>query len=77
MEQLGFTSLFREWKIASITLIMWFNWVATALSYYGLAFSSVNLSGDVFVSFFLSALIEVPSYVFCALVRSKLVYTKY
>ena len=47
---------------------MWFNWIATTLSYYGLGFSSVNLSGDIYVSYFLSALIEIPSYIFCSLV---------
>jgi hypothetical protein len=33
------------------------------MCYYGLAMSSVNLSGNIYTNFILSALIEIPSFV--------------
>ena len=41
--------------------------VAT-MCYYGLSMNSVNLAGNTYVNFVLSAFIEIPSYIFCILV---------
>lgn len=41
------------------------------LGYYGISMSSTSLGGDVFVSFILTALIEIPSYIFCILVMDR------
>ena len=42
-----------------------------SMSYYGLTLSSVELSGDIYINFFLSALMEIPAYIICLLVRRK------
>jgi hypothetical protein len=40
--------------------------MATTVCYYGLSFSSTELSGDPYVNFWLNVFIEVPSYVAAA-----------
>ena len=54
--------------MAKISLIMFYNWMAATIGYYGLSFLSVHLSGDIYINCILSALIEIPSYLFCLLV---------
>ena len=68
-EQLGLKSLFDRWYMAKISLIMFYNWMAATIGYYGLGMFSVHLAGDIYVNFVLSALIEIPSYIFCVLVN--------
>ena len=68
-EQLGLKSLFNRWYMAKISLIMFYNWMAATIGYYGLGMFSVHLAGDIYVNFVLSALIEIPSYIFCVLVN--------
>ncbi len=61
-----------------ITLVLWVDWIVISMAYYGLAFTSVSLSSDIYVSFVLTALIEIPSYIAAVLVmgdRAKL-YTQ-
>jgi len=41
------------------------------MCYYGLSMSSVNLSGNIYVNFILSAVIEIPSYLVRLQVSSK------
>ena len=66
-KQLGFASLFSRWYVAKNTIIMFVNWIVTTMCYYGLSLNSVNLVGDTYVNFVLSAAIEIPSYIFCVL----------
>ena len=66
-EQLGLKSLFNRWYMAKISLIMFYNWMAATIGYYGLGMFSVHLAGDIYINFVLSALIEIPSYIFCIL----------
>ena len=47
---------------------MFVNWLVATMCYYGLSMGSVNLSGNTYVNFILSAVIEIPSYLFCILV---------
>ena len=68
-EQLGLKSLFNRWYMAEISLIMFYNWMAATIGYYGLGMFSVHLAGDIYINFVLSALIEIPSYIFCVLVN--------
>ena len=63
--KLGFRFLFSDSTVSLITLVQWANWVVVSMAYYGLGFTSVNLSSDPYISFVLSALIEIPSYLFC------------
>ena len=45
--------------IALTTVILGINWLVVDLCYYGLSLNSVNLAGDIFTNFVLSALVEV------------------
>lgn len=45
-----------------------YQWFSTSMAYYGLVFASTSLSGDPYVNFTVSALMEIPGYVFTALV---------
>lgn len=51
-------------SVRSITLVMFFCWPVVALVYFGLSMSMANLNGDLFTSFILSSLVEIPSYLF-------------
>ena len=48
-------------------LIMFVNWIAVVLCYNGLTLNSVNLGGNIYLNMALGVMIEVPSYLFCAL----------
>ena len=57
---------------AANTVILFTNWIASTLGVYGLGFNSVNLGGDIYVAFVLTAFIEIPSYIFLVLVVDRL-----
>lgn len=44
--------------------VMCFAWIAVAMSYYGISFSSANLSGDFHINFELLMIVEIPSHFF-------------
>ena len=78
---LGLKDLFKNSEIRKITLVMFVNWIVCSLGYYGISLGAANLGGDVFVSNILLALIEIPSYIFCALISDywgrKTVFIRY
>lgn len=39
-----------------------------AFVYYGLSFNTNDLGGDPFINFFISASVEIPAYIFAAIV---------
>jgi len=45
-------------------LIMFVAWIASIMSYYGISFSASNLSGNFFINYELSMVIEIPAYFF-------------
>lgn len=47
------------------TLIIFFNWMVVSMGYYGLSLNTGNLSGDFYLNFFLSGLVEFPAYTLC------------
>ncbi|KAK3734884.1 hypothetical protein RRG08_038910 [Elysia crispata] len=47
------------------SLIVLFNWFAASIVYYGLNLKAGDLSGDIYLNFFLLALVEFLSYFFC------------
>ena len=67
-EQLGFLHLFKGRKVTTYTLVMFLNWMVATLVYYALSLNSVNLAGNTYINFALSAFVEIPSYIFCVLV---------
>jgi len=55
--------LFTNRTIFKNSLIMWTNWIVATLGYFGLCLTATELSSDPFVSFIISALVEIPSFV--------------
>lgn len=53
--------------MARISSVLFLNWITATMCYYGLTMLSVNLTDDIYLAFVLSALIEIPSYIFCVL----------
>ena len=49
--------------IALTSAILGLNWLVVDFCYYGLSLHSVNLSGDLFTNFVLSACVELPAVV--------------
>ena len=78
---LGLKDLFRNSEVRKITIVMFVNWIVCSLGYYGISLGAANLGGDVFLSNILLALIEIPSYIYCALVSDywgrKTVFIRY
>lgn len=72
VENLSLKSLFVPAYMSKISTIMFLNWMCATMCYYGLIMNSVNLLGNIYVNFVLSALIEIPSYIFCVLVMDRL-----
>lgn len=59
--------VFRHSVMRRSIFIMFVNWIVVTLGYYGLSMISVSIGNDAFSSAILSALIEIPSYVFVTL----------
>ena len=78
---LGLKDLFKNSEVRKITIVMFVNWIVCSLGYYGISLGAANLGGDVFLSNILLALIEIPSYIYCALVSDywgrKTVFIRY
>jgi len=67
VEELGFRDLFANKDITIMTIVMLFNWPIVTLGYFGLGLSMAELGDNIFVSFILGALVEVPGYLLCTL----------
>jgi len=62
-EKLTILDLISSKGLALTTAILSLNWLVVDFCYYGLSLHSVNLGGDIFVNFVLSAAVEVPAVV--------------
>jgi len=65
--ELGFADLFKTKDILIITIIMFFCWPIITMGYYGLGMSMTKLGSNIFVTFILGALVEIPGYLGCML----------
>ncbi|XP_078580901.1 organic cation transporter protein-like [Branchiostoma floridae x Branchiostoma japonicum] len=54
------------------SLLIFFNWFAVTIMYYGLSLSTGDLAGDDYVNFFLVGVVEVPGYLTSYLVIDRL-----
>jgi len=54
-------------SLRKISVILMICWPIVTLGYYGITFSMANLNDDLFLSFILSSLIEIPAYLAVAL----------
>ncbi|ESP03406.1 hypothetical protein LOTGIDRAFT_171496 [Lottia gigantea] len=60
-ENYNFCDLFKHRRIVVTLLIVWFIWFTNSLTYYGLFLTSSSLAGNLYLNFFLNALVEGPS----------------
>lgn len=63
--------LFSHKTLLIRTLIIFFNWMVVSMGYYGLSLNTGNLSGDFYLNFFLSGLVEFPAYTLCLVFMDK------
>jgi MFS family permease len=61
-ENYGIQTLLTHKSIRSKMVILMLIWLINSLVYYGLSFNSKSMEGDRYWNFFLSGLVEVPSY---------------
>ena len=55
-----------------VIMIMALNWMVVTLGYFGISMIAVNLGSNAYISSILTALIEIPSYIFCIICMDKL-----
>uniref|UniRef100_A0A336LNX3 CSON007163 protein n=1 Tax=Culicoides sonorensis TaxID=179676 RepID=A0A336LNX3_CULSO len=63
--------LFRTPNMRLKTILITLNWFANETVYLGLSYYGPNLGSNQYVSFFLSSLVELPSYVICWIAMDK------
>ncbi|XP_074656215.1 organic cation transporter protein-like [Tubulanus polymorphus] len=54
------------------SLNIFFNWFVNSLIYYGLALSSEEMGGNIYLSIFISGAVEIPSYVLTCFVLNRI-----
>ncbi|KAH9525167.1 hypothetical protein Btru_000522 [Bulinus truncatus] len=54
-----------NWVLVIRCLVIFANWLVASLVYYGLSLNVGNLSGDLYMNFFLSGVVELVSYIAC------------
>ena len=59
VQELSMMTLISSKGMAITTTILSLNWLVVDFCYYGLSLHSVNLAGDIFTNFVLSAAVEV------------------
>jgi len=59
-EDLGVKDMFSR-ELRLISLVLFLVWPITTMAYYGITFSFVNLSDDLFINFIVGSLIEIPA----------------
>lgn len=67
----GLTALFRTPTMRRCTLIMYANWAACGLVFYGLVQYMGHVAGNIFLNGFLSGVLEMPGMVLCCIALIK------
>ncbi|XP_067844458.1 solute carrier family 22 member 2-like isoform X2 [Heptranchias perlo] len=68
----SFVDLVRTPQIRKHTLILMFNWFATALVYQGLVMRLGTLGGNIYLDFFISGAVEIPAAILILLVIERI-----
>ena len=63
-----FLDLFKTPVLRIKTLIVFFNWFAISMAYYGLTLNSASLGGDLLLKFTINGVLEVPAYALAMIV---------
>ncbi|CAG9763142.1 unnamed protein product [Ceutorhynchus assimilis] len=67
-------SIFDIFKYPSLrnrSLVIFFDWFANNITYYGLSWNTNNLGGNPYINFVISGAVEIPAYVFLILTLNK------
>ncbi|XP_060580502.1 organic cation transporter protein-like isoform X2 [Ruditapes philippinarum] len=67
----SFIHLFSRVTMCKISLLVFFNWFAVSVAYFGLALNSYNLGSDLYLNFGLSGSVEFPAYIICTYVAER------
>ncbi|XP_046846902.1 solute carrier family 22 member 15-like [Xenia sp. Carnegie-2017] len=67
----SYKHLLLSWHFAKTLLITWNIWFATALVYYGISYSSVDIGGNRYLNFALTSIVELPSFILCMVIANK------
>ncbi|XP_050300986.1 organic cation transporter protein-like isoform X2 [Anthonomus grandis grandis] len=70
-EKHGVFDLFKYPNLRKRSLIIFFDWFANNITYYGLSWNSNNLAGNPYLNFVLSGAVELPAYAFLILTLNK------
>ncbi len=62
---------FKSKKLIIRTIVLFFNWLANLLVYYGISFNTADLAGDPYLNFTLSAIVEIISMFICDVILTK------
>ncbi|XP_078666051.1 organic cation transporter protein-like isoform X2 [Branchiostoma floridae x Branchiostoma belcheri] len=57
-----FIDLFRTQNLRKWSVNIFFNWIVNTLVYYGISLNTAALSGNLYLNFAISGLIEIPAY---------------
>jgi len=65
--EMSIVDLFRRPVLRRRTIIVMYQWLVTAMVYYGLALNATNLGGNVYLNFILVQIVDWPSLLCCIL----------
>ncbi|XP_050395547.2 solute carrier family 22 member 3 [Patella vulgata] len=60
-EKYTILDIFKRKRLAVTLIIIWFTWFTNSLTYFGIYLSSSSLAGNIYLNFFLNALVEAPA----------------
>ncbi|GJQ67658.1 Orct [Trypoxylus dichotomus] len=63
--------IFRHPNLRQRSLIIFFDWFANSLTYYGLSWNTNNLGGNDYLNFVISGAVEIPAYIFLIFTLNK------
>ncbi|XP_042192874.1 solute carrier family 22 member 5 isoform X2 [Callorhinchus milii] len=61
---LTYLDLFRTSNIRNITILFFFIWIVTSMTYFGLSVNTSNMNGNPYINCFISAASEIGAYLF-------------
>ncbi|KAK6171550.1 hypothetical protein SNE40_019715 [Patella caerulea] len=71
-ENQSVTKMFTSWTLVKRTVIIYINWAACSLTFYGVALHASSLSGNLFLNFFLISAVELPGFIICNVLIDRL-----
>lgn len=66
-----FKNYFRTPNMRLKTILITLNWFANETVYLGLSYYGPSLGSNQYLSFFLSSVVEIPSYIICWLIMDR------